>query len=163
MIHIHTLVILLAISVSTTILAADHPELKELAPLLSQPIDSDAVQTVVKKYQLDKTYKFDSGSFTPEDRAYKLMFRENRISNIILRASPWPKGYSDPNWTVYSHPLPSTLNPADSRKDVEGKLGKPTNPGGDRWVKKKVLLWVHFAEGDAAIDEIWVSAAPVKP
>ena len=163
MIRIFPFAVLLTINVSTTVLAEDHPELKEITPLLSLPIDSDEVQAVVKKYHLQKGYKFDSGSFTSEDQAYRLMFNENRIDNIILRASPWPKEYGDANWTVYSHPLPSNLRPTDGRKEVEGKLGKPTKPDGDRWVDKTMLLWVHFANRDAAIDEVWVSAAPAKP
>ena len=163
LIRIRSLAVLLTLAVSTTAFAADHPELKELTPLLSRPIDSDEVQAVVKKYYLRKGYKFDSGSFTSEDQAYTLMYREDRIVHIILQASPWPKGCGDVNWTVYLRPLPGNLKPTDSRKDVEAKLGKPIEPDGDRWIDKTMLLWVHFAERDAAIEEVWVSAAPAKP
>jgi hypothetical protein len=161
MIHIQSLALLLAVTVSTTTPAAEHPQVNELTPLLSLPIDSNVVQAVVKKYHLERTYKFDSGSFTSEDQAFSLMYRENRIVHIILRASPWPDGYGEANWRVYSHPLPGSLKPTDNRKDVEQKLGKPTTP--DRWIDKTLLLWVHFTKREAGIEEVWVSAAPAKP
>ena len=72
------------LAISSTVFATDHPELSELTPLLTRPNSSDEVQALVKKYQLKKIYKFASGSFTSEDQAYTLMFRENRINAIIL-------------------------------------------------------------------------------
>ena len=129
---IHALVALLTLAASSAVFAADHPALSELTPLLTRAIDSDEIQALVKKYHLKKGYKFDAGSFTPEDHAYTLMFRENRISAIILQALPWPKGYGDANWTTYSHPLPRNLKATDTRKSVEDKLGKPSKPDEDR-------------------------------
>jgi len=144
---------------SATLLVANHPELKEITPLLSLAIDSERVQSFVKKYHLRKGHKFDSGSFTSEDQAYTMIFRENRIVYVVLHASPWPEGYGDPNWSVYSRPLPSNLRPTDGRKDVVAKLGKPIETNGNRWVNNSMLLWLHFTDEDTAIDEVWVSAA----
>lgn len=162
--YMHVIAALISLAISSGALAADHPELSELTPLLTRPIESDEVQALVKKYHLRKAVKFDSGSFVSEDQAFSLMFRKDLIDNIILQVSPWPKGYGDANWTTYRQPLPANLKPTDGRKEVEAKLGKPT--GADRWVDKDdktLLLWVHFAKKDAAIEEVWVSAAPAKP
>lgn len=141
---------------------AEHPTIDELLPLLSQPIESEAVQAVVKKYDLEKGAKGDSGSFRPRDNAYVLMFRENRISTVILQASPYPKGYGEPHWAPYAHALPRNLKPTDSRSDVVKKLGKPTPPGNDHWIDDKLDVWVFFGPKDAFIQELYVSAAKGK-
>lgn len=158
----HTFAVMLMLTMTSAAFAADHPKLDELTPLLGKPIDSDEVQSLVKKYDLRKGYKFDAGSFTSGDEAYSLLFRENRVSAIILRASPWPKGYGEANWTVYSRALPHDLKATDDRKQVENKLGKPTVARGDRWLDGALDVWVHFAEKEAAIEEVWVLAAPAK-
>ena len=154
---------LLMLAISSTVFATDHPELSELTPLLTRPNSSDEVQALVKKFQLKKIYKFASGSFTSEDQAYTLMFRENRINAIILRTSPWPKGFGEANWATHSHPLPRNLKATDCRKDVEDKFGKPNKPGGDRWTDETRELWVHFGENDADIEAVWVSAPRGQP
>ncbi len=136
-----------------------HPELKELTPLLSLPIDSEQFQAFEKKYHLEIVHKGDSGSFSSGDQAYTLTFRDNRIVGIILKASPWPKGYGDPNWIAYTHPLPGSLSPNDGREDVIKKLGEPTQDSGNRWVEKSIVLWVHFQDEDTAIDAVWLSPA----
>ena len=147
------------VNTSAAQLVTSHPELKELTPLLSRSIDSDQLQAFIAKHHLIKGHKGDSGSFTSEDQAYTLMFRDNRIVNVILKASPWPKGYGDPNWSVYSHPLPSSLSPKDGREDVITKLGKPTQTSGNRWVDNSMVLWVHFQDEGTAIDSVWLSTA----
>jgi hypothetical protein len=141
---------------------ADHPALTELTPLLTLHIDSKEVQAVAKKYDLQKGYKFDQGSFTARDEAFTLMYRRDRIESIILRAAPWSKSESDPGWTTYSKALPHDLKATDARQDVEKKLGQPTKPGGDRWSDGKFELWVHFGPKDASIEAIWISVASPK-
>ena len=136
---------------STTALAADHPLVGELTALLAKSIDSDEVQALAKKYDLRQSYKFDSGSFSSQDKAYTLMCSGNRIDAIILRASPYPKGYSEASWTVYSHPLPHDLKATNDRKQVEEKLGKPTKPGGDRWIKKSTQIWIRRRSHDRTL------------
>ena len=142
-----------------TLKVVNHPELNEITPLLSLSIDSDHVQAFVQRYHLRKGHKGGSGSFTSADQAYTLMFRENRIESIILKASPWPKNYGDPHWAVYSQPLPGKLTPTDSRNDVATKLGKPIQVDGNHWANNSIVLWCHFQDEDTAIDEVWVSAA----
>ena len=160
---LYLLAALPAFALSSSALAADQPALSELTSLLTQSVASDAVQALVKKYDLREGHKFDSGSFTAKDEAYTLMFRHNRIDAVILRASPWPKGSADANWTTYSNPLPRNLKATDSRKDVEKKLGKPTKPDSDRWTDKTAELWIHFDERGDSIEEVWVSAPNAKP
>lgn len=140
--------------------AADHPEWKQLAPLLGQPIESMEVQAFVKKYHLRKGNKFDEGHFYPKDFSYSLLFRENHIVAIVLQASPRPKGYGDPHWQTYSQPLPGKLEADDNRQDVEKKFGKSNDAGENRWVDKGFLIWVHFAEDGLNIDELFISPAP---
>ena len=70
---------------------ANHPTLEELTSLLSLEIESDEVQSLVTKFGLGQSQKFDEGSFTAKDQAFTLMFRGNRIDNVIFRASPWPE------------------------------------------------------------------------
>jgi hypothetical protein len=160
--RVDTFAVLLALAIPSLASAAEHPPLSELYPLLSLPIDSGLVQGIVKKHDLQKMYKFDSGTLTSADHAFTLVFRNNRIKTIVLRVSPWPKGSGEANWTTYSQPLPRKLLATDRRKEIENKLGQPTQPGGDLWIGESMLLWVHFEEKVAAISEVWVSAPPAK-
>ena len=142
---------------ATSPAAAKHPTLEELTSLLSLEIESDEVQSLVKKYQLQQSQKFDEGELNAEDHAFTLMFRANRVDNVILQASPWSDLHSDPNWSIYSHSLPNGLLATDGQKEVESKLGKPTKVNGDRWKDDKFELWVHFEEDGNAIRSVWVS------
>ena len=135
----------------------DYPELKEITPLFSLSIDSDEVQAFVKKYDLKKTYKFDSGSFRSNDNAYYLWFDGGSINTIGIRVSKWSKEFSDPHWSIYPHSMPGNLQPTDGPKEVTSKLGKPT--GKNRWLCDSLLLWVHFNEQRDSIESVSISVA----
>ena len=63
----------------------------------------------------------------------------------------------------YANAQHETVPTPPATDKVQLAVEKPTKPDGDRWVDKTMLLWVHFANRDAAIDEVWVSSAPAKP
>jgi hypothetical protein len=145
--------------------AEGHPEWKKLTSFLGEPYDSEVVQNFVRAYSLKSGQKFDEGSFSAIDQAYTLMFRGGKISDIILRVAPFPKGSGDPGWIPYSKPLPGNLLPADRRADVVKKLGQPipgkgnTDRDRDSWVADGVTIWVLFNKDNGSIDELFLSPA----
>jgi len=140
--YIHVIATLLSLAVSSSVLAANHPDLSELTPLLKRSIDSDEGSAHREEVSSQKGLQVRFRLVRSDDEAFRLMFSENRIDDIILQASPWPKGYDDANWTTYSHPLPGNLKPTDDRKAVETKLGKPAETHPRPWLDKedKTLL-----------------------
>ena len=141
----------------STARAAEHPQWASLAALHGQQKDSKEVVAFVQAHKLDEVTKGPSGSFTPDDNAYSLLYRDNRIKWIVIQASPVPKKYANANWRPYSKALPGGLSPKDGRKDVVKKLGKPTKPDQNRWNHRGLLIWVMFNKEKTAIRELFVS------
>ena len=137
--------------------AADHPSWETLQKLLGQPTDAAAVSEVVNAHRLSHTTKGPSGMFTPDDYAYTLLYRQNRISSIQLRVAPRQKESSEPHWRPYGGTLPADLSAGDGRAEVSMTLGKPIENRKDTWRHGNLYIWVHFNEAEGAIDELYVS------
>ena len=141
--------------------AAEEPKWEELKSLFGLNIESERVKQVVRTYNLSKSAKGDSGSFTPQHNAYSLMFDEDKISTIILHVSPWPKGYGDPGWRPYASDLPSKIEPSSRIKDIITLLGNPQTKQGHTWISDGLDIWVHFND-DGSISQLYVSQADTK-
>jgi hypothetical protein len=133
---------------ATVALAADDPKWEELKVLFGLNIESEKVNHVVRKYDLSKTAKGESGSFT-------------KISTIVLHVSPWPKGYGDPGWRPYAGDLPSRIKPSSRLKDLITLFGESHTKQGHTWSSDGLDIWVHFSD-DGTISELYVSQADSK-
>ncbi len=161
-------IISISLSITAHIHGAEHPEWKVLTALLGKRYDSAEMKAFVREHELRSAIKFDSGSFSPNDRAYSVLFRDGRISSIFLRIAPWPKldGMSD--WTPYPRALPARLTARDSRESVIKKLGQPTlgnartDEGRNTWVDHELGIWLIFKDGDGPIEELFLSAKGEK-
>jgi hypothetical protein len=90
---ITTVLLLFAGSTALTLASPnEHPHADQLLGLLGLEISSSSVTNFVAGKTLSKSVKFDSGSFTPPDQAYSLLFHRNQIECVILHSSDWPKG-----------------------------------------------------------------------
>jgi len=139
---------------------SQHPEWSTLVSLFGRLKDSDYVVDYTSKHGMRELSKGSSGSYVPQDWAYSLMFRDNRIETIVLRASPSTEDYGEKHWRPYSQSMPGELSPQDSRAEVIKKLGKPTTLGGDRWLHNGLVLWVHFDKAEKSIFELLMSLQP---
>ena len=151
---------LLALLSSSIVAAADHPNWTELAKLHRLPKDSEVVTKFVKEHDLKEVTKGPSGSFTPDDYAYSLLYRRNQVKTIILKVAPPQGGYAQDNWRSFSRGLPYKLTASDGRADVVRKLGQPTKPEGDRWHHDGLEIWVFFDGDESGIIELYIE--PLK-
>ena len=133
-----------------------QPSWNEMASLYGIETGAPCVTDFVAKYKLGKVAKGDSGSFSPEDRPYSIMFRQGMIECIIFNIGAWPdkKGYKD--WTTYTKPLPFGLAKSDKKSGIIAKIGKPTHPTSDMWVYAGHSLMFIFKEKDASIESIYI-------
>ena len=93
---------LLTLLFSSIATAADHPTWTELAKLHRLPKDSEVVTKFVQEHELKEVTKGPSGSFTPDDYAYSLLYRKNHVKTIILKVAPPSGGYAQDNWRSFS-------------------------------------------------------------
>jgi hypothetical protein len=121
--------LLMAVLSITPLLAEDsmvkvQPNLKELCSLFGVDISSPGISGFVKKYSLKKAAKGPSGAYSPEDQAYSVMFRQNKVNTIILQSN---QGTWQPDdWGAYTD-LPFGLSFGDSHKTVAKKLDLKTS------------------------------------
>ena len=149
--------LLFALSLGGASHAVEHPSWASFEELLGQEATSAEVVAFAKKNDLSETTKGPSGSFTPRDHAYSLLYRRSKISTIILKVGPFPKDYREPHWKAYGGKLPGGLHPADGRGEVVKKLGKPVDSRKDTWKVGPLHIWVHFNQGEDEINELYVS------
>lgn len=143
--------------------SAAQPAWPVLNALFHQPVDGPLVRDLIRKYDLSRTVKFDSGSYSPSDRSYSLMFDGDRIDCIILHFGPWPAGGGYETWTSYSEPAPFGLLASDDRSDVIRKLGAPDEfPKSDTWIFKGYRLMLIFDPKSGKIEEAYISRDDVK-
>ena len=73
-----------------------------LAKLFNQPKDSPEVARFVEIHGLRESTKGPSGSFTPDDHSYSILYRANRVDTIVFRVSPVLKEHREKHWRRYS-------------------------------------------------------------
>ncbi len=157
------LIVLLSLLAAPVAVAAEHPVWADLAMLYGQSRDSKAVTKFVREHKLEEITKGPSGSLTPDDHAYSLLYRANRINTVVIKVTPPPNGYAQDNWCSYSETLPCKLVAGDGRPEVVEKLGQPTKPGGDRWCHDGVEVWVFFNDGETGINELYIWPVEKQP
>ena len=96
-----------------------QPNLKELCSLFGVEISAPELSGFVKEYSLKKAAKGSSGSYSPENYAYSIMFRKNKVTTIILQSNQGTWQADD--WDAYTD-LPFGLSFGDSHKTVAKKL-----------------------------------------
>jgi hypothetical protein len=133
--------------------AADQPLWAELDTLFGQHFDSPPVEDFVRKFGLLDAAKGDSGSYSPRDRSFALMFRGYRIECIVLTVGPRPL---NPDWASYSSALPFGLVASDDRDHVIQKLGDPGHPKSNQWVFHGYLLMLSFDSKTGALEEVYI-------
>lgn len=151
------LLMLLVVCSGSIAQAGDHPRWPALAELLKEAKDSKKVSIFVDAYSLSEATKGPSGSFSSPDRAFSLLYRDSRISTLVLRVSDWPEGYGEQHWKRYSEKLPGKLSATDGRDAVVEKLGEPVKNRKDTWLHDGLYLWIHFNEAQTQIDEMYIS------
>ena len=149
--------LLLSIFLSTIALASDDPKWSELNNLFGKKISSPEVKKLVKIHNLLKAAKGDSGSFSPKNMAYSLMFRGNAISTIILKTSPWPEGSGEKHWREFKGELPAKIKRTHLRKDIIEMFGKSHTKKGDTWISEDLKIWIFFNENTGTVDELCIS------
>lgn len=140
-----------------TLPAAEHPKWSELGKLFNQAKDSETVASFVKDQSLSEVTKGPTGMFSPDDRAYRLRYDENRISTIIIKVDEWPEDYGEKHWRPYSKKLPAGLSPKDKREQIVKKLGNPVKNRQNTWQHDGLHIWVHFDEEKKTVDELYIS------
>ena len=68
---------------------------------------------LVQKHELKEARKGPSGSFTPDNNAYSILYRRNHVKTIILKVTPIPGGYAQDDWRSFSRALPFKLTAND--------------------------------------------------
>jgi hypothetical protein len=127
------------------------PSHADFAALLGQPIESDVVQKFVLRYRLEKSQKFDSGGFRNEEMPFSVLYRENKISRVVIRISNAPARHSP----CYTAALPHGLKAEDSPEDVIKRLGKPSSqPEQDYLIYDKLKMGVSFFRDTHIMAEI---------
>lgn len=158
----HLPLILIAVVSISHVHEDDCIEWASLAKLFNQPKDSAEVASFVETHGLRESTKGPSGSFTPHDHSYSILYRENRVDTIVLRVSPFPKEHSEKHWRPYTRKLPGKLSPRDGRAAVVERLGDPVKSRRSTWIHRGVYIWVHFDEKQNSIDELFVSMRIVE-
>ena len=152
-------VILFVGSVAT---AAEHPPWDVLAKLFGQGKSTPNVVKLVAAEKLSEITKGPSGAFTPNDHAYSLLYRKNKIETIKVQVGPWNRTSSEPHWQPYSGELPGGLTASDGREEVIKKLGTPIENRKDTWLHDKLMIWVHFDQKEESISVLYVSPHVVE-
>lgn len=143
--------------VTSVLRAAERaPSWSELESLFGTPVEGPAVQKFAASHPLDKAAKGDSGSLTPKNQSYSIMFTGNRVDCVILHVGPWPKEYGEPNWVGFENDLPFGLKRLHTRKDVIAVLGEPDTLSGNFWQMNGCELRISFSKSTGLMQEVYV-------
>lgn len=133
------------------------PAWNEIRALFGRDVASSEVKKFVATHQLSEITKGPSGSFTPGHHAYSLLYRENRISTVVLRVSAWPEESGEKHWRAFEGDLPAGIRRDHLRKDILALLGEPITKAADTWQADGLELWIFFNRTTGVIDEIYIS------
>jgi len=156
-----TLIIRLTLLISMATVPAHagvNPTWDELNYLIGKMITSEDVKQFVEAHNLSKSAKGDSGSFTPNNNSYSVMFDGDRVSTIILNVAPWPNNFGDAYWKSFDGDLPAKIQRDHIKPDFIKMFGESHTPQGDAWITDGLEIWVHFNK-EGAISSLYVSQA----
>ena len=134
------------------------PTWEEFQDLLGKPISAPEVKQFVARFGLIQGQKFDEGSFSDfEKLPFSLLYRENKISRIVVRLSKEPRE----NWPIYTGKLLLGLQNQDTPKDAIRRLGQPAYQPSSRYLMfqyEKYELVLTFDEATERLAEIDLDA-----
>lgn len=136
--------------------AETTPSWAELESLFGTPVEGPVLKKFAASHLLTRAAKGDSGSLTPKNQSYSIMFTGNRVDCVVLHVGPWPKNYGESSWTGFENDLPFGLKRLHSRKDVVALLGESDTLSGNFWQMNGCELRISFSKSTGLIQEIYI-------
>jgi hypothetical protein len=137
----------------TAAVAADQPTWAELQKLFGQKVDSPSAEAFIRKYDLQKSRKFDEGSYKPKDNSFSFMFKRDTFECAVLKVTQ--PAWGDRNWVPYSLPLPFGLVPTNTFAQLSSRLGV-TNGGPGKWIIGEYKVYPIFRQRTNSIEDIFI-------
>ena len=153
---------ILLLSVFANPICADDtlPTVIELKAFLGVAIDDPEFVKFAKDNNLKKAYKFDEGTFSPEDSSFSLLYRKDKIEKILLSV----RRPGESELKTYTAELPSKIAADDGLEKVIERCGKPDSVSANKdkshvvaGFDKRRLIVVFENE---RISEVWLSREP---
>ena len=126
-----------------------EPSVSTLTLLLGRKIDDETVQNFVKEQHLQKTAKFDSGSYTRHNdstETFALVFSNNVIDRVIIHVVP-AKGVA----SAYRGTLPFGAKATDSPAIIRKRFGKARYDIVGKYDHKPGDGWLVYNKGAVAV------------